>query len=214
MIVPSDRAMEGCGGLDDVCCDELWCLVSISLVHSRASSARAEARRGFHLARDRTRVRVLNEKHQPITFRVITMSMTEPSMNPSTSTPPPPFAARNASNLHYQAQQLSCLLHLLAVFTLAIHHNGSSTNIRPVRAINTQIHHTTFIDEQMRPVPQSAKMPFLILPPSSTVSQTPLDDRLSLPTIFIALRNPSATSERRCPRHKHCRNRSTAKLAT
>ena len=140
--------------------------------------------------------------------------MTESSMNPSTSTPPPPFAARSTSNLHYQAQQLSPHLHLLAVFTLAIYHNGSPTNIRPVRAINTQIHHTTFIDEQMRPVPQSAKMPFLILPPSSTVSQTPFDDRLSLPTIFIALRNPSATSERMCPRHKHCRNRSTAKLAT
>ena len=159
-----------CGGLDGVCCNELWCLVSISLVHSRASSARAEARRGFHLARDLMRVRVWIETSQPITFRVITMSMTEPSMNPSTSTPPPPFAARNASNLHYQAQQLSRHLHLPAVLTLAIHHNGSPTNIRPFRAINPQIHHTTFIHEQMRPVPQSAKMPFLLLPPASTVS--------------------------------------------
>jgi hypothetical protein len=141
--------------------------------------------------------------------------MTESSMNPSTSTPPPPpFAARSTSNLHYQAQQLSRLLHLLAVFTLAIHHNGSPTNIRPVRAINTQIHRATFVDEQMRPVPQIAKMPILIVPPASTVSQTPFDDRLSLPTIFTPFRDSSATSERRCPRNKHFRSRSTAKLAS
>lgn len=127
-------------------------------------------------------------------------------MNPSTSTPPPPFAARSTSNLHYQAQQLPPHLHLLAVFTLAIYHNGSPTNIRPVRAINTQIHRATFIDEQMRPVPQSAKMSFLVLPPASTVSQTSFDDRLSLPTIFATFRDSSATSERRCPRNKHFRS--------
>ena len=52
----------------------------VSRCCSRVSFARAEARRGFRLARDLTRVRVADEILQPTTSRVITVRMTEPSM--------------------------------------------------------------------------------------------------------------------------------------
>lgn len=187
-------------------------LVHVHLSLSRFLCARRSSTR-LSCARDQMRVRVTREKVKPIRYRVITASMTEPLMNrnPSTSTRPPP---RSTWNLTYITKQLSRYLHLLAVLTFAILHNGSPTNIRPIRAINTQIHHATFIDKQMRPVPQSAKMSFLILPPTPTVSQTPFDDRLSLSTVFATFRNPPATSERWRPRNQHCRSRRTTKLAS
>lgn len=101
-------------------------------------------------------------------------------MNPSTSTSPPP-----APRI-YPEQQPPPHLHSSFPTTPAILYNGSPTHIRPVRAIHIQIRRATFVDEQMRPVPQSAKMSFLVIPPASTISQTPFDDRLSLPTIFSA----------------------------
>jgi len=64
-----------------------------SLSCTRVSSARAEApTTRLSSARDLIRVRVIEHTAQPITARVITARMTEPS-NPSTSTPPP-FAAQ------------------------------------------------------------------------------------------------------------------------
>ena len=83
---------------------------------SRVSFARAEARRGFHLhviCRGLGLSRII---FQPITARVIEHD--EPSMNPSTSIPPPPFAAAalriyiTKHNNNFTSPAFACRFHI------------------------------------------------------------------------------------------------------
>ena len=175
---------------------------SCSRVSARGASNLNRSSTRVSFARDLRRVRVENpappanhvprnqrehdgaSAYEPFNFHSAAAPSNSNLPRTTTSTPP----------------AFACRFHIRQIY------NGSPTNIRSVRAINIQIRRATFIDQQMRTVSQSAKMPFLVVPPTSTVSQTPFDDRLSLPTILTTLGNPSTTSKHWRSRNKHCRS--------